>query len=482
MKTKLLLLSIAALGLTLISCDETTDMVGSSLTDNVDRLHITADTFSVSSKSILADSVLARSTSAYLGRIKDPETGVLLTGNLMTQLHVLSSYELPAIDSIMSRDENGQIEADSCDIRLYFPKFYGDSLAQIKLTAYELDKPVEEEQLYYSNFDPEAKGYLRPEGVAVNRTYTLADLTEEDCIRDNSSYSANINVRLNAPYTAKDGKTYKNYGTYLLRKYLEDPTAFRSNYRFLHEVCPGFYFKITNGLGSMAQVNASQLNVYFKYKNGGKVVPATTNLVNTEEVLQMTNFSTDKKQLENLVAEQNHTYLKTPAGIFTELTLPVTSIIRGHETDSINSAKIELYRVNNSNADKYELEVPKNILMIPADSLHSFFIKNRLPDSKTSFLATYSAATNSYAFNNISGIINMFARNQSEAATNKNWGKVVLIPVELSVSTRQSGTQTISVITKTSHYLGLSSTKLQGGEANPDKIRISVIYSKFNGR
>lgn len=482
MKTRILLLSIATLSLVLASCDENTESIGGSLTDKVDRLHITADTFSVSSKSILAGSVLSRSSLGYLGSIKDPETGTVITGNMSTQLHVLSSYKLPIVDSIMSRDASGQIIADSCELRLHYSKFYGDSLTQMKLTAYELDKPIEEGQRYYSNFDPEAKGYLRSNGIKVNRTYTLADLTEADSIRKNRTYSSNINIRFNTPYTAKNGQVYNNFGTYLLRKYLEDPTAFRNNSRFLHEVCPGFYFKVTNGLGAMAQVNFAQLNIYFKFKNGGKVTTATTNFVNTEEVLQTTNFIIDQSQLTSLAAEQNHTYMKTPAGIFTELTLPITSIMRGHETDSINSAKIDLHRINNCNTGKYELQIPQNVLMIPADSINSFFEKNKLVDNKTSYLAGYNAATNGYTFNNISSIVNLFAKNRAEATTNPNWGKVILVPVELGTSVRMAENQTTTIITKVAHNLGLSSTKLQGGGDNSDAVKISIVYSKFNGR
>ena len=469
-------LLVACFGM--VSCDDTTNTIGGSLIDNIDKLSVKADTFNVTSKTVLADRVIGRTSTGYLGRMEDPETRSMVTGNFMAQFHVLSDYQLPKSDSIMSRDANGII-ADSCDIRLYYSSYYGDSLSQMKLTAYELQKPIEEGQVYYSDFDPEAQGYIRTNGIAVRRSYTLLDYTEADSIRNKKGYTRNIIIRLNKPYTDKNGQTYNNYGTYLMRKYEQNPIAFRNVYRFLHEICPGFYFKIDGGSGSMAHILTAQLNIYFKHKEKGKMREISTNLIGTEEVLQMTNFSNDNTRLHQLAVKTGHTYLKTPAGLFTELSLPMSDILSGHSSDSINSAKIVLLRQNNTSTSNYQFGIPKNIVMIPSDSVQSFFTNNRLPDNKTSFLATYNSKQNAYTFNNIAGIVNLFAHHQNGSA---NWGKVMLVPVEVQTVKQGTGENAITKITKVSHDMGLSSTKLLGNTAGTNNIKISVIYSKFNGR
>ncbi len=481
MRRKIIAACMLAAGLSMVSCDDTTNTLGGTLIDNGDKLSISADTFSVTSETMLAGNVIARSATGYLGRMEDPETKTTVTGNLMSQFHVLSNYELPAKDSIMSRDANNEIIADSCDIRLYYSTYYGDSLSQMKLTAYELSKPVEEGKSYYSDFDPEAQGYIRSAaqgGIAEKRSFTLTDYTEADSIRNKRGYNRNIIVRLNKQYKDKNGVTYNNYGTYLLRKYQQNPSAFRNAYRFINEICPGFYFKIEGGSGSMAHIQMAQLNIYFKNKQNGAVREISTNIVSTEEVLQLTNFSNDKTQLQQLASESGHTYLKTPAGLFTKLTLPMSDIMAGHTADSINSAKIVLFRENNSSTADYQFGIPQNVVMVPADSLQSFFENNRLPDNKTSYLATYNKATNGYVFNNISGIVNLFSRNTSMPA----WGKVVIVPVELQTVTQGTGSNQKTTITKVSHDMGLSSTKLLGNTSGGKNIQISVIYGKFNGR
>lgn len=467
--------------ITIASCDDTTDSIGNSLTDNMDMLKVTTDTFNVATRSIVADSVLSRSTTGYLGKIRDIETGNYITGDFMAQFSTLENYKLPEKDSIVSL-QDGEVIADSCSIRLFYTDYYGDSLATMNITAYEMNEPMKEGVKYYSNFDPIAEGLIRNDGMKVNKTYTLTDLSISDEDRaDESSYTPNIKINLNKPYTDKNGVTYNNYGTYIMRMYYEAPDRFKNSYNFIHEVCPGFYFKTNDGIGSMAYITVSQLNIYFRYLNDSTYV-GTTSFSATEEVLQTTNISNDKQNIADLANDNTCTYLKTPAGIFTEITLPVDEITENHSNDTINTAKISLTRINNNTHDEYSLSAPSTLLMIPKDSLYTFFENGDNVDYKKSFIATYSSSTNQYTFNNISGMITYMADIKKKGlAENSNWlnehpdwNRVVVIPV--SVTTNSS-----SQIVKIVHDMSLTSTKLVGGSENPyEPIKINVIYSKFN--
>ena len=164
MKYKFLMFLVSAAAL-FASCDDTTNDIGTSLLHDMDNLSVTTDSFIVASRSIAADSVYSRSTTGYLCEIKDPETNTYVTGNFMTQFHMLENYSelFPKADSIISRID-GQIVADSCELRLFYTNFYGDSLATMKLTVHEMAKPMLENQIYYSSFDPkkdEIKRYTR---------------------------------------------------------------------------------------------------------------------------------------------------------------------------------------------------------------------------------------------------------------------------------------------------------------------------------
>ncbi len=469
----------------LISCDDTTDTLGNSLTNNVDQFQIITDTFNVRTRSVVVDSVLSRSQYSYLGHMKDPETGTYVTSNYTTQFAVMESFDemqiLPKKDSIFSRNANGEIIADSCRIQIYFYSSMGDSLNPMRLTAYEMKTPVKENELYYTNFDPEAEGMLRSDNKAlkVNKVYTPVDLNLKDSLRGmivDKTNMETVSIPMNTKYYDVDGNEYENYGTYIMRKYYENPDFFKNSYNFIHNVCPGFYIKSTDGVGVMSEVYLTDLVTYYQYESNDSVYTGSLLLSGTKEVLQTTNIQNDRNRIEQLAADSSCTYLKTPAGIFTEVTLPVDEIKFGHERDTVSSAKIVFNRINADDDVKTPYIAPTKILMIPADSLYSFFEENNLPDNKTSFVGTYSGKYNTYTFNNISTLISMMYENKRNGKATENWNKVVLVPITISYNESSSS----SSVTNVSNEMSLRSTRLVGGYRNSRQpIKISVIYNRF---
>ena len=492
MKLKLILGTLLAASI-FVSCDDNTDNIGSSLIDNMDKLHIQTDTFQVSTRSIVADSVLSRNTTGYLGRVKDPQTGAYITGDFMTQFHIIDNYSYPVKDSIRSLSSTGEVIADSCELRLYYDDYYGDSLTVMSLNAYEMSKPMQESGLYYSNFDPIKEGFVRQDGIKEKKAYTLYDMSVDEETRTSTGYMKNIRIKLDHPYTDKAGKTYNNYGTYIMQNYYKDPSLFTDSYTFINNLCPGFYFKTQNGIGSMAYITISQLNIYFRYsdKVTETVTDATTNttkdttvvktltglssFTGTEEVMQATNISNSKAVIKKLAEDNTCTYIKSPAGIFTEIEVPIADIIKGHENDTLNTAKIVLTRLNEKSQDDYDLAIPQTLLLIPESDLYSFFEEGRIADYKTSFLATYNSTYNTYTFNNISYLIKEMADHADRS--NPNWNKLVVVPVTASYNTTSTATELVKV----SHDMSLTNTRLIGGSQNPyEPIKMSVIYTKFN--
>ncbi|MBQ8655530.1 MAG: DUF4270 domain-containing protein [Prevotella sp.] len=457
------------------ACDDSTDNIGASLTNRLDRFQIVADTFTVSSRSIMVDSVVTQSRYTYLGRIKDPETGAYVTGSYTTQfmhLEETTASMLPAKSEIVSLEDDNVI-ADSCHLNIYINSYVGDSLAPMKLKVYELSTPVKEGVAYYSDFAPEEEGIVRTDGIIKEKSYSYTNFLVKDSARASSSYMPYINITLNEPYTDKEGNTFKNYGTYILRSYYDHPERFKNSYSFVHDVCPGFYFKTTGGLGLMSEIYTTELVIYLRATVNGTVTSYAKIFTGTEEVMQTNNIINDKERMKQLAADNTCTYIKTPAGIFTEVTLPVDEMKRGHETDTISSAQISFYRYNALDTDEMKLKDASYLLMIPRDSINSFFESKSLPNYTTSYIAALSTSKNSYSFNNITHLIShMYAhRNETE-----NWNKVVLIPVEATLSSSTSSTD----FRRVSNLMSITSSRLVGGSANPHApITISVIYNQF---
>jgi len=366
----------------------------------------------------------------------------------------------------------------------------------MKMRVCEMARPLEEGIRYYSNFNPETEGFTRTDGIHKAHVYTIANKGDSDADRKSADYGRNIRIPLNEPYTDKEGNTYNNYGTYVLRKCLANPENLKNAYNFIHNVCPGFYIKSESGVGGMAYISFSQLNIFMRVKYNGNTSKTMLKFTGTEEVVQTTRITNDKATIKQLADDPSCTYIKSPAGIFTEMTLPVDDIIKNHANDTLSTAKVVLTRLSNNNDSDFELDVPNTLLMIPADSLYSFFEKGNLPNNRTSFITSrdYTGSTtatrqyrNTYTFSNISNLIRAMAEARDEGgagyeALHPNWNKVVLVPVSTVYSTQASGSSTTQVLTKVAHNMSLASTRLVGGTGNTDKIQISIVYTKFDSK
>lgn len=498
------LYSLFAILLVFSSCDDTTDTLGSIINDGTDNLEVSSAIFDIASNSILCGDVVSRSSIGYLGKVKDQETGSYITSHFMTQFHVLDDYEFPEKDSL-AYVVDGKAIADSCEIRVFIKSFYGDSLASMKCTLHELDKPLKASESYTSSFSPIGNGFVREEGIHQQKTYSIADYSISD--HDRWSNIRNIRIVLNKPYEDKAGNKYENYGSYIMNKYYENKNYFHNSYNFINNVCPGFFIESTSGLGSMAYTYLTQLNVYFRYitKQGSnsKYIRKFVNDKNetlyeysgvatfagTEEVLQKTFISQDNGELQKLVEDNSCTYLKTPAGILTQVTLPVDKVMAGHDNDTLNIASMKLLRENSKSNTEYVLGTPSTVLILPTDSVESFFANKKVADYKTSFITSFSSASNNYTFGNIANLIRFMADKKKEyidknpgttdeqyAMLHPNWNKATIIPVVTTYATVNNS----SVLSGVSYDMSIASTRLERGNENNSSIKLSVIYSKFN--
>lgn len=56
--------------------------------------------------------------------------------------------------------------------------------------------------------------------------------------------------------------------------------------------------------------------------------------------------------------------LKSPAGIFTQLTLPVSQIAEKLQGDTLNAVKLGIPIYNETSDKKFGMSTPKNVLLI----------------------------------------------------------------------------------------------------------------------
>lgn len=472
------ILAIAAV-LLFTQCDDNTESLGSSIIPENDIITARTDTFYATSRTILAnDSILANTSDVYLGQYTDSESGTVFSSSFVTQFGCTKDFEFP---------EEGVVgdSASYTKLRLYFEESYGDSLNAMSCEVYELDNTLEEGVPYYTSLDPEVF-YNTDKAPLATKTFNAVDFQLHDTIREDDNYTKNIEIilpnsignRFIQKFYEKDSEG-KNVG----KKY------FANSEVFINEIFKGIYVKCTHGDGTLFKIYRTRLDIGFKRyitsSSGEKdsIQALSAPFYSGKEVLQANSFCNDN--LKPLVDEQEHTYIKTPAGLFTEVELPIIDIVES--SDDINSALITFTRYNE---DKGVLtKAHNNLIMIRKSELYRFFLKNELCDNKTSFMASFASNSNEYTFNNIAALLkhcyNEYAQGVNKdkdwETKNPDWNKVVLIPVS---TTKDSNGNVVKII----HDINIGSMRLRGGllgnadegKDNKYNIPIKIVTSKFN--
>ena len=482
-------------GATFAACSDDTSTIGVDVMPDGDRITSSSEIYKFPTTTVKVDSVLANTSKSQLGSIIDPEMRVRTTCDFLAQFHVPDNFVLPKKD-VLYNPESGEVTADSCVIRIYFDEYYGDSLSTMKLSVQELDKNrvMEEGVNYYTNLDP-ADYVSTTSTVKKSVAYAVKDLSLSDSQNSGTKYYRSVSVKLPA-----------SYGSYLMQQYYDNPENFTNSYKFIHNVCPGFYFKSDGGVGAMITADMMCLDVYFRYKTtnaagNDTIVDGMQRMGATEEVIQNTRIANDYPAgyTPADLANDTCTYVKTPTGLFTEATLPVSDIVAGeHYTDSINQAKVVFRRYNSTSQSAYKLPKPTYLLMVRKGEMKSFFENDKLADGISSYLTEYSSTNNVYQFSNVARLISLLreerdqgagvtkqddeaARNDKYAvweAAHPDWNKVMIVPVNAEYASITTAYGTTKKLMRIQNNLGLSSSRLEGGKGNP--VEMSVIYSRYN--
>lgn len=326
----MILVAIAAMVMS--SCTEDTGSIG--IPPANETLETSTATYNVYSRSMKIDSIPARSSASYLGAIYDPETNGRLTSSFLTQFSILEDLQpFPPIDSITSRDQQGNPCCDSVMLQLNFDSYYGDVNAPLKLAIYPLDmsNPLSEDSIYYTTTD--LRKYIRPgyeDKPIATKVFTAWDrIHGSDPSNTTSGHYPSIRV----PMPASEGTRIMD----LYRRYPEDNKglsadehvnqSFDDSYHFIRNVLPGYYAEIVNGEGVMVRVFVDALYLIYNARvlNDTIVeeVPSYTVFAGTPEVIQSCQFS--QTDVDDLIDDESCTWVKTPVGICTEVTFPSTT-------------------------------------------------------------------------------------------------------------------------------------------------------------
>lgn len=483
---KLKFLAAVGLAATLYSCDDTTTGVGEFVAD-ADEITASAQTFEATTKTLKytdlnPDGVFSRTSSAYLGKFTDPDFGTYTT-DFITQINCTEGFEFP---------ETTQ-EIVATTLELSYASFFGDSLAPMRVRVDILNQPIddtgEDLSLYYTSYDP-TKFYDANGNALAEQDYAVRDNSWTDAaidsIKNTNGYYPPLIIDLDKKKNFDIGQNESGtFSQYLLKKYKEDKENFKDAYSFIHNVLPGFYVHTTGGEGSILYIGDIWLRMKVKYlverPSTGAVdstVYTSIPFAATNEVYMSTRLENSEDRFDELTKETEHTYLKTPAGLCTEVKLPLQKMYDALGTDTLNSVSMSFTKYknvsNNSASSPYKMGTPQNLLLIRKNEVKDFFEQRKNYDSKTTFLGTYSSTTNSYSFSQVNRLISqIFSDMRTKEEPAQGWDEyntMVLIPVKTETDSQGN---TIGL----SHDLEVNSAKLMGGE-DGEKIKMEIIYTK----
>lgn len=510
MKAKYLL--IALFTLSLVACDDNSGALGLDMFPGSDQnINGQSTTFEVTTQSKIADEVFAKTSVGYVGRFTDPNFGFYEAG-FLSQFHCIEDFSFPPIcDPNNESDRNNpnaimvSNEVYRTELVLTYTSYFGDSLAPSRLSVYQLDKTLNKQDAYYTNINPD--DFYNSNDLLGRKAYTAVNLALSDSLRNLDTYVPSLVVTLP-----------KELGQSILDKSRE---AEKNNQDFapiFMDMFKGIYVKNDYGDGTILYVDQIELNVIYEcyirnsstgeiYKMHDEKTDSTgysyRTFAATKEIIQANSFNSDEELIKQKVAETEWTYLKTPAGIYTQATLPLNEFENKLSQDTLNVVKLAFTNYNQTNDENkytFAMSAPKYVLLVREKNKESFFKENKINDNLVSYIAQHNAIyNNQYVFSNISQLINICLAEKVAAVeqlatfgeiaevldnngnpvktiedwmTYTEWDQVALIPVNIVTD---SNNNVVGIL----NDLQPGYTKLKGGLTG-SKLDLDIIYTSFS--
>lgn len=412
----------------LFACNDDISEVGSSLTKG--EISIVIDTIDLEAPIVVERTPVidSRSTTCLVGNLSLPEYGDLKC-NFVARMMCASSISMPTTIPLA--------DVDSMKLLVRVPRseIIGDSLAPQQITVYELTRQLPDDLT--NQFDP--TGYYDPSKPMGRRSFCLSNLGMDD---DNYEKAENITI----PF-----KLSTDMARDIVTEYRENPSTFAWPSTFA-QYFPGLFVEQTFGTGCMANIESADINIYYHtmeeetdYDDDGAaftkevaVVDSVAPFAMAPEVLSSNNISYEPSAALKKMVADGEPIIATPAGYACRMTFPTRKLVaRFFENDAtlgvINNLSFKLPAEEIEN--DFGITPPPYLLMVKSDEYDTFFDEGKLPDSKTSFWASYNSSKGTYAFSSMRDFILPIVDKPEAEARQEPDTEFVLIPVLIGQET-----------------------------------------------
>ena len=454
-------LCAAFLSIVTLSCNDTLDQVGFTIQPGMDTLTVGIDTMHLKARTVQLDSIYAKTNYPVLGEYLDPVFGSVKS-------EYMGEFYLPEGSGFKP-----DATVDSVRVVVSYTTIMGDSLAPMELSVYELNRSLKGIKSY-THINPEEFAEMsEPLGKKVftgkNNTFHTEYYNTGYSTESYKVYDISVDLPMSV-------------GERFLNEYNKPGHGMMSDLYSFREFFPGLYFTTSFGNSTILNIDFTTLFLHYHYTDvkGSSTGQDTIRtdalrLFITPDVTQINTIRSNNQQL--LEESDTHTYVKSPAGVVTEITFPFSDIYQELQSRALNLANFTFFAMPDATENPMvKISPPDYLLLVNRDSLAGFFEQRKLPDNVTSFLSNkFDATTYTYDFNNISAMMNYYNRTMGE---NPDDLVYYLIPVNATITTSQqsyysSGSQTL---TDLHNQMWPTAAMLDKREGN---LKIDLIFSNY---
>ncbi|MCQ2333146.1 MAG: DUF4270 domain-containing protein [Paludibacteraceae bacterium] len=455
------------------SCKDDTPSAGASALKDGENVVVKADTLrNIHSAIVKATPIVFTPDSFLLGECSRPHLGTI-KADILAQFACPNNWTYP--DSSV---------LDSVRLILFYRSWHGDGNTPLGITIYEMDG----ETLNYDS------------------TYASDVPVERFCSMD-ESLRANVKDRLVVASQPVDSIYYDASASYLpyLQFRMTDRFAQKlfsirdfSSQEAFSNLFKGLYITSNYGGSTALYVFDISLEICYHYTvladaatNTYETFKDTKYLYANNEVRQVNRYEyiDHDALLSTLQADTNVNYVISPAGLYTQLNIPIKQIREriqagvGNKRPYINLANLTI-NVLNGESEKNNMQddwstPAETMMLIKQDSLENFFRYGKLPDDTYAMYSQLIPTLNDsdkyeyiYSFD-MSTLLMMEQRDTTNVSDTL---KMVLLPVHVEMTNSTSSSYVSAVKLEQT----VTATKIRSSQNTKQPIDIEVVYSGFS--
>jgi hypothetical protein len=444
-----------------ISCSDSSGDLGLSLQQSDDAILLGTDTFHVNTSSIITGAysegspMACSSDSLLLGNFTYSTNPFgTVRGEILAQFTAPTTFSFPA---------GSKTKADSLTLTLVFNTWKGYKHSPIQIAAYEMDNgTLSYNTTYYTNHDPTefcSKSKLLGTRISV---------AVPDTISDTTSYQPHLTYKFSSDMV-------KNFSDACKAGKFSSQSAFSNFFK-------GIYLRSEYGDGAIWNISYLYMTLYYHYHAfvANKDTTLTNGLVfpASKDVRQIALISHDEYANTLTTIPDTVTYITAPAGIYTQVNLPVGRILNkakerfGSKVINFNHAGMRVEVTNRDTLNANALTPPNTLMLTRKSGLLNYF-KNYNYAKDTIMTASYNSTTHSYSFDLSTYLTaklhKYFTNTASIPETYEE--EMVLVPIETTTSS--------STITAIRQQATLSGAQIRNKNCPKGNLRINVFYNGF---